>query len=552
MKYNILESGIRFKMHQESEDVIRSTPYHFGHEESGFGAVVYYRSYSRIKEDGTQEHWPDTVIRVINGLFTIRKWWYEIHSLRWKEADMQKLALEMTLSMLQFKWLPPGRGLWIGGSDFAYEKGSAAFMNPLHEDTKIFTKEFGLIALKDIEGRNVHVLSFMNKNLSNAGWAPARISTTEYQPCYEIIFRSPSGRAHSVVASVNHRWFTRKNTKDVWHRVSTTELEDGWYLPRTRPSTEFRDLCPVGIMHGFFFGDGNRSGNVGCMSQFTDEDKELLCRYWPEEFIKNGPVLNSGLRGMYGKNMPLAWSKLPSGDYLTDRRYLLSFLAGYFAADGSISGGNIVISSSRLCELEEIKNFFIALGIDCSLRKDSSTHTNYSNSRELYRLTLFCRDIPEIFFVKNSQRLKFVNLLNSRLRKLRTYNKIVSVKPVSGMQRVLCATVPDYENFTIEGFCTTSNCAYITIRHLAQDCGWLMNMLMHGVGVGWGISEKPQELFSKKNRNQQIIMIEDSREGWVDSVEKLLYSLARLPRNHAENNSVLVRSAHRYSIHSSH
>lgn len=155
MKYNILDSGIRFSMQDSSIDVIQSTPYHFGHEESGFGATVYYRSYSRIMKDGRQEHWPDTVIRVMNGLFTIRKWWYALHNLRWKESNMQALALEMSLSMLQFKWLPPGRGLWIGGTDFAYEKGSAAFINCAYVTIRNLAEDCGWLMNMLMHGEGV-------------------------------------------------------------------------------------------------------------------------------------------------------------------------------------------------------------------------------------------------------------------------------------------------------------------------------------------------------------------------------------------------------------
>ena len=34
---------------------------------TGLGAVVYRRTYSRIKSDGTQEEWFETVARCVNG-----------------------------------------------------------------------------------------------------------------------------------------------------------------------------------------------------------------------------------------------------------------------------------------------------------------------------------------------------------------------------------------------------------------------------------------------------------------------------------------------------
>ncbi|HSR74193.1 MAG TPA: hypothetical protein VLL31_05075 [Sulfurovum sp.] len=99
----------------------------FGFE--GFGETVYYRTYSRLKNDGTREHWPDTVIRVVNGVMSIRKDHYLQHALEWNEAKWQRYAKKLAMTMFDMKWLPPGRGLWIMGTEYIYERGSAALNN---------------------------------------------------------------------------------------------------------------------------------------------------------------------------------------------------------------------------------------------------------------------------------------------------------------------------------------------------------------------------------------------------------------------------------------
>lgn len=110
---NIKDSGIRFKLSSANEEILREQNFKFGFPESRFGEIVYHRTYSRMKEDGTQENWHDTVVRVINGLFTIRRWWFALHNLPWHEQLAQERALRMAVHMLQMKWLPPGRGLTI-------------------------------------------------------------------------------------------------------------------------------------------------------------------------------------------------------------------------------------------------------------------------------------------------------------------------------------------------------------------------------------------------------------------------------------------------------
>ncbi len=99
----------------------------------GFGEIVYYRSYSRMILDGDkvvgQEHWPDTVIRVINGVMSIRKDHYLKNRIEWNEIYWQQYASEMSQSMFRMNWLPPGRGLWAMGSDLIRKRGAMALYN---------------------------------------------------------------------------------------------------------------------------------------------------------------------------------------------------------------------------------------------------------------------------------------------------------------------------------------------------------------------------------------------------------------------------------------
>jgi len=129
LPFNIKDSGIKFELHKDAVHKLSNTGFQFGFPESGFGQMVYYRTYSRIMSNGQQEQWLDTVLRVINGVMTIRKWWFVMHHLRWNEYSNQQVAYDMADSMLKMHWLPPGRGLWAMGSDYMYERGSASLYN---------------------------------------------------------------------------------------------------------------------------------------------------------------------------------------------------------------------------------------------------------------------------------------------------------------------------------------------------------------------------------------------------------------------------------------
>ena len=117
----------RFKLDDYFKSELKIMPYCFGFGD--FGATVYYRTYSRKKDDGSQEKWPDTVIRATEGCFSARKNYCLSNHLPWDEIQMQTYAFDMAKSMLKMDWIPPGRGLFCGGTDFMYNKGAAALNN---------------------------------------------------------------------------------------------------------------------------------------------------------------------------------------------------------------------------------------------------------------------------------------------------------------------------------------------------------------------------------------------------------------------------------------
>ena len=50
---------------------------------NGLGELVYMRTYSRIKEDGKNEMWWETVKRVVEGTYNMQKKWIDSHQLGW-------------------------------------------------------------------------------------------------------------------------------------------------------------------------------------------------------------------------------------------------------------------------------------------------------------------------------------------------------------------------------------------------------------------------------------------------------------------------------------
>lgn len=120
------------------------------------GYVTYKRTYARpldtiyprhaelaarhgLRE--TEEFWL-TVTRVVEGAFSILKDHCRNLRLPWDEARGQTMAHMMFHLMWEFKFLPPGRGLWAMGSPVVAKVGGAALNNCAFVSTEQIDTDF--------------------------------------------------------------------------------------------------------------------------------------------------------------------------------------------------------------------------------------------------------------------------------------------------------------------------------------------------------------------------------------------------------------------------
>lgn len=96
---------------------------------NGLGALVYMRTYSRIKDDGSNEQWWETVQRVVEGTYSMQKKSIDDNGLGWNAWQAQRSAQEMYERIFEMKFLPPGRGLWAMGTPITEEKNLYAALN---------------------------------------------------------------------------------------------------------------------------------------------------------------------------------------------------------------------------------------------------------------------------------------------------------------------------------------------------------------------------------------------------------------------------------------
>jgi len=105
------------------------------------GEITFLRTYSRIKADGTKETWVDVCRRVIEGMYSIQKNHCLGNRLPWNGQQAQASAQEAFDRMFNLKWTPPGRGLWMMGTDYVMsKKNSAALQNCAFVSTASMSK----------------------------------------------------------------------------------------------------------------------------------------------------------------------------------------------------------------------------------------------------------------------------------------------------------------------------------------------------------------------------------------------------------------------------
>jgi adenosylcobalamin-dependent ribonucleoside-triphosphate reductase len=133
-----------FKLNEEFVAEYKQKESPFGYKDAAgnsVGEITFLRTYSRKKEDGTKETWSEVCERVTNGTYSIQKDHAKQNRLPWSDAKAAASAKEFFDSLFNLKWSPPGRGLWVMGTNIVnVQKNSAALQNCAFVSTLEMTK----------------------------------------------------------------------------------------------------------------------------------------------------------------------------------------------------------------------------------------------------------------------------------------------------------------------------------------------------------------------------------------------------------------------------
>ncbi|MEY3377016.1 MAG: hypothetical protein RL463_1326, partial [Bacteroidota bacterium] len=205
-----------FKLSDDFVDSYRNIKPPFGYTDAAgnsVGEITFLRTYSRKKEDGTKETWVDVCERVVNGMYSIQKDHCKTNKLLWDGARAQASAREAFDRLFHLKWTPPGRGLWIMGTELVnVHKNSAALQNCAFVSTNEMTKNnpaepFGFLMEASMLGVGV---GFDDKGADK----DFKIFEPKTPATLEIIEDSREGWRDSTMALINSYLKPNQNAID--------------------------------------------------------------------------------------------------------------------------------------------------------------------------------------------------------------------------------------------------------------------------------------------------------------------------------------------------
>lgn len=545
----VQQTTAEFKLDEDFLDSYAHKRPNFGF--NGLGELVYFRTYSRVKPDGSKESFVDTVQRVVEGCYEIQRRHCASLHIPWDSVKAQESAQEMFQRIWDFKFTPPGRGLWMMGTDFMWDRGSSALNNCFSGDTEIITRD-GIKQIGALAGTTQTLLTVGGK------WVDAPIRSFGNQELYKLTL-GRSGVEKVIYTTADHIWFARdrryqedqkfaakyinggtttKTRTSAFQEFKTTELRSGIHCLRytfgqgikgnVRPS-------PFGIAHGIAFGDGttgHHSDGAGTYLYLCGQKNEELLQYFPN--CPATPDLTKGSEGAIRvADLPKFFRRKPN--LRESKSYLYGWLAGYFAADGKINtkGNSPTLSSSKRENLEAAREVCSILGIGTYSITGSWHKIRHSDGRVTkyygYEMALMAAHLVPEFFLLEEHKSRFENWSSHRDRPVYSW-RVKSVEPTGEIAEVFCPQVPDYAAFTLADNILTRNCGFVSTDDLiesdpAEPFCFLMDMSMLGVGVGFDTKGAGKiRIEQPSSYESTLYVIQDSREGWVDSVRALIRS----------------------------
>jgi hypothetical protein len=332
----------------------------------------------------------------------------------------------------------------------------------LGPETKVVTRR-GIRSIAELAGTSPELLipklSSDGRRMRVGSFRKAPVSYFGEQPTYRVVLEDRQARKE-VIATAEHNWFVTDRTRIArggarvtrhqWQKI-TTALQPGDLLqPLRRATAQEPDRMDVAVAQGFTFGDGTvgQGQRPATLAVYDNGKDDVMLSFFPA--FKQ----YDGVKHIYG--LPRFWKTLPPLD--ESRPFLLSWLAGYFAADGNISAeGGCAITSADRGNLLFVRDLAAVCGIGYRpVQETSRVGIGATVATDLFKIGLQRRDLPSWFFLLDKHR-QYAEAANEKPER-ESYWKVVSIEPTGRIEPVYCATVNGIGAFGLADDLMTGNC----------------------------------------------------------------------------------------------
>lgn len=333
-------------------------------------------------------------------------------------------------------------------------------------ETEVVTRE-GIRPIGDLAGTRPALLvpAQQNGGLTWHGeWRECDVREYGTQPLRRVTMRR--GRSRKVVyATPEHRWLTsgvgrpgrqHEAAHFSWRIATTDELRPGSRLRSIRrdAGTGLREV-PFAVAQGFVYGDGTAPGGsegAGYLPIYdaSPKDQAILPYFATHETRRTD-------KGVLVTMLPRTWKDAPRLD--ESRSFLLSWLAGYVAADGTVSkSGQVTVSSADRASVDLVRSVCAIVGVGYGpVRTESRTGFGTEPS-DLHTVGIRLADLPSWFFKIEEHRRRAVETVRADGR--RSDWTVESVEETNRVEPVYCAEVPGVEAFALADELLTMNCEF--------------------------------------------------------------------------------------------
>lgn len=484
---------------------------------------IHKSRYARwLEDENRRETWPETVDRYVDYMCDTQC----------AGKIPKKVRKQIRQAILNLEVMPSMRCMMTAGR--ALERDNVAAFNCFTGDTLVTTKEYGIIAIGKIAGQEVHIVD------GNGEWVKARCRSYGKSDSLLRVSLAVSGRGEDfcLTATNNHDWIMRDGTRKKTYELKRDDRLAFVSMPARDEIDEDSSDYKAGVVHGIIYGDGSaqyRKKEVcsGFAIRICSDAEDLLPYFndyplsYPPSF-KGDPVVY-----LFGKEA-IDLKALPETDigFFTDS-YLVGFMRGWMAADGSVSKGGQTSLSVNEEGLSWMYKNGPRLGFVIKNHRRYPNKTNLGKrSQHLYYAEFDRRWMDKDDILIGRKRDRFSKI---EVDKNPGFGRVTDVIECTKEQDVFCFDVYTTHSFLLTRNILTGNCSYVAIDD-PKAFDETLYLLMCGSGVGMSVERQfinnLPVIAERLRPSQTVICVEDSKLGWANAYRELVSMLyqGRIPK----------------------